>query len=105
MTLQLILQFSFIILAAICKALTDTIAFHRGGVFKGRKFFDIYAQGEFLPFTKYPLDGFHVTNSLMIVFFVAAVCIPPSLEWYLNIILLGTAFNLVFDLFWKYIFN
>lgn len=101
---QLILQFSFIILAAICKALTDTIAFHKGGVFKS-KFFDINSQGKFLPFTKYPLDGFHLSNSLMIVFFVAAMCIPSPLVWYFNIVLLGITFNLVFNLFWNHIFN
>lgn len=102
--IQIIFQLTCIALAAICKALIDTIAFHKGGVFKS-KFFDINTQGKFLPFTKYPLDGFHISNSLMIVFFVVATCMPSPLVWYLNIILLGTAFNLVFNLFWNHIFN
>lgn len=102
---QIILQFSFIILAAICKALTDTIAFHHGGIFHADKFFDINTQGKFLPLTKYPLDGFHLSNSMMIVFFIAAVCAPSPIVWYLNIVLLGVVFNLVFNFFWNHIFN
>jgi hypothetical protein len=99
MTLQLILQFSFIILAAICKALVDTIAFHKGGVFKS-KFFDINTQGKFLPLTKYPLDGFHLANSFMLFFFILGI---TGFNW--KLAAAGVLFIAVFNLFWNHIFN
>ena len=94
----------FIIMAAICKALVDTIAFHGGGIFKG-KFFDINYQGKIIPFTKYAVNGFHIFNSLMIIFFALAAAFRPNLEWYYILILWGIIFIPTFNLFWNKIFN
>lgn len=94
----------FIIMAAICKALVDTIAFHDGGKLKG-SFFDINKQGKIIPFTKYHFDGFHVFNSLMIVCFILAACFVPDLAWYYILGIGGVLFNVTFNLFWNKIFN
>ena len=96
----MVLFILFIILAAICKALVNTIAFHKGGIFHGIKFFDITVQGKFLPYTKYPLDGYHVFNSLMITFFLLAIF---GFSWW--VIIGGLLFNVTFNLFWNKIFN
>lgn len=100
----MILRILFILLAALCKSLVDTIAFHKGGVFQGNKFFDINQQGKFIPHTKYPFDGFHVFNSLMIVFFVAATCTITRLPNLVNLVGLGIVFNLVFNFCWNKVF-
>ncbi|MFA9212948.1 MAG: hypothetical protein ACEQSR_03775 [Candidatus Methylacidiphilales bacterium] len=89
----------FIILAAICKAFADTIAHHKGGSLpkllpKYAKYFDMQIQGEFLPFTKYPLDGWHVANSGMIGFFLLAV-------GGIYIVLGSIGFILAFNLFYN----
>lgn len=94
--------------AGICKALVDTIAFHKGGVFKGNNFYNINIQGKFLHFTKYPLDAFHLGNSLMIFLFVGAVVIAARQKLWISVIafvVLGILFNLSFNLFWNHIFN
>jgi hypothetical protein len=89
----------FIILAAICKAIADTIAHHRGGKLpklfpKYAKYFDMNIQGKMLPFTKYPLDGWHVANSGMIGFFLLAV-------GGLSMLLGSIGFILAFNLFYN----
>ena len=96
----MILQLIYIILAAICKAMTDTIAFHGGGIFHKNKFFDITTQGEFFPYSKYRIDGFHIFNSLMILFFILAV---TGLNWKLAVA--GIIYILIFNFFWNKIFN
>jgi len=101
----MILTILFIILAAICKAFVDTIAFHQGGIFHDLKFFDINKQGKMLPFTKWPVDGFHVFNSLMIVFFILAICFRPDVEWYFLIPGAGLLFNVTFNIFFNKFLN
>lgn len=103
--LSILPPFLLIVLAAISKALADTVAFHGGGIFKGKDFFDINKQGKFLPLTKYPLDAFHLSNSSMIFSFIIALVFPCDIVWWLEIPILGTAFNLTFNLFWNHIFN
>ena len=90
--------------AAVFKALADTVAFHKGGRFKGRKFFDINQQGRFLPLTKYPLDAWHLANSAMIVCFIAAAFIGSG--WFvIKVVIAGLVFNVVFNIFWNKIFK
>lgn len=92
---------SLIIFAAICKAIADTIAHHKGrSVFRNSKFWA--NGGKFLAGTKYKLDGWHICNSLMIVaFVVTAVLHSPVLAWYWEILIAGIAFNLTFNLFYN----
>lgn len=103
-----IIALVMIIGAGICKALVDTIAFHKGGVFKENNFYNINIQGRFLHFTKYPLDAFHLGNSLMIFLFVGAVVIAARQKLLISVIsfiVLGILFNMSFNLFWNHIFN
>lgn len=77
----------FIALAAIFKAVVDTLQFHFDrSVFKRLpkkwwKYFDpeISWQLPYLPFTQYPPDARHLSNSLMQLCFLAAVfCYEPT---------------------------
>jgi hypothetical protein len=99
---------ALILIAAISKALVDTIVFHQGGRYKGKNFFNINIQGKFLPFTKYPFDGLHVANSLMIFCFVTAGVLAANQTWWISIIavvVIGSLFNVVFNIFWNKIFK
>lgn len=92
---------ALILLAAICKAIADTIAHHKStSIFKRSKFWS--NGGKMLPGTKYRFDGWHISNSSMIIFFVvAAVLHEPVLAWYLEIPIAGIGFNLVFNIFYN----
>ena len=102
-----------LILTATSKSIVDTILFHEGGKLvewfpKWKDFFDIKKQGKFLPLTKYPWDGYHVFNSLMIFSFLAMFCILLPYIWYINIgiwVVLGLVFNVVFNLGFNKIFK
>lgn len=99
----MILKLILIALAAICKAMVDTIAFHNGGRFKGNDFFDINKQGKMFPLTKYPFDAFHLFNSLMIFFFIAASLFIGT--WYIDIAAMGVVFIIIFNTFFNHIFK
>lgn len=92
---------ALIIIAAICKAVADTIAHHKSrSVFKNSKFWS--NGGKIVPGTKYRLDGWHICNSGMIcAFVVAAVLHSPVLAWYFEIPIGGVVFILVFNLFYN----
>ena len=92
---------TLILLAAICKAIADTIAHHKStSIFKRSKFWS--NGGKMLPGTKYRFDGWHLSNSGMIIcFIVAAVLHDPILAWYWEILIGGAVFNLVFNLFYN----
>lgn len=102
-----------LIIAAISKSIVDTILFHRGGKLiewfpKWKDFFDIKKQGKFLPLTKYPWDGFHIFNSLMIFSFLAIPCILLPYVWYIKLgiwVASGLGFNVVFNLGFNKIFK
>lgn len=90
-----------ILLAAICKAVADTIAHHKStSIFKRSKFWS--NGGKILPGTKYRLDGWHISNSGMVICFVVATVLhEPVLDWYWEILIGGAVFNLVFNLFYN----
>lgn len=102
-----------LILAATSKSVADTIIYHRGGKLplwfpKWKDFFDIKKQGKFLPLTKYPWDGVHIANSLMIFSFLAIPCILLPYIWYLKLgiwVVSGLGFNVVFNLGFNKIFK
>lgn len=105
----------FIILAAIFKAIADTLSHHYStSVFKwkDRRFWDpavSHLHAPFLKFTKYRIDGWHLANSAMIVSFVAVAVYnifgnPAAymrVHWALTIGIYGLVFNLVFNLFYN----
>lgn len=108
--MNIFIQILLIAIAAICKAAVDTIVFHNGGKLPKIAFFDNNKQGKYLPMTKYPWDGKHVGNSLMIVCFVVSGTMGSAAAeghwgWLLEVGVLGIVFILVFNLFWSKIFN
>ena len=98
----------FIILAAIFKAIADTLVHHFDtSVFKykDRRFWDPSISWQYahrLRFTSYPVDGWHISNSAMIVSFCLAIVFHhPVLKWWLELLIAGTLFNLVFNIFYN----
>lgn len=98
-----------ILLAAICKAVADTLQHHFDtSVFKklSPKFWNPVIScnhAPFLPFTKYRLDGWHLANSGMIICFITAASINDSVIsfWLINVVGIGVIFNLIFLLFYS----
>lgn len=103
--LDLIYSCIIIAIAAVSKALVDTIAFHNGGVFKGNAFFDITKQGKMFPLTKYPVDAFHLFNSLMILCYIVLAIINCKQKWWVQFIILSIVYLLTFNIFWNKILN
>ncbi len=107
--MNIFIQILLIAIAAICKAAVDTIVFHNGGKLPKTAFWDNNKQGKYLPLTKYPWDGKHVLNSVMIVCFVFSETMGTWGTWVwiapLQVLSLGIIFILVFNLFWNKIFN
>lgn len=98
----------FIILAAIFKAIADTLVHHFDtSVFKykDRRFWDAsisWQYAHYLRFTKYKIDGWHLANSGMIVCFcLAFVFHHPFLKWWIELLITGVLFNVVFNLFYN----
>jgi len=95
----MILKFLLIAIAAIGIAFTNTISLHKGGKLKG-KFWDINQQGNFIPFTKYPLDGYHLMQTLYIFAFCVAIF---GFHWQLAVA--GAIYIFTFNWFWNKILN
>lgn len=101
--ITIVLKFVLIILSAICKAIADTVCFHKGGKLKG-DFWNIKKQGKLLRYTNYPLDGWHLTNSGFIIFSITACVLNLKVSLLTSLIgfvILGITFNLVFKLFFN----
>ena len=96
---------ALIVFAAICKAIADTIAHHKdSSIFKRSKFWS--QNGKFLPLTKYKADGWHFSNSTMIICFIlAAVLHEPVIAWYWELLAGGVLFNLVFNILYNKVFR
>lgn len=100
----MVIKAILIIIAAICKAAADTMAHHpRTMVFKG-EFWRMWPRGKILAFTNYPIDGWHVSNSLMIISLIAAGTLP-GYKWYIDIPVAGVLWILVFNLFYNKLFQ
>ena len=100
----------FIAIAAICKALADTLDHHFDtSVFrdKPRKYWDpnviIKTSDKIFG---YPIDVWHVANSLQIgAWFTLALVYAPIYTWYIDLGIGGMAFIIVFNLFYNKIFR
>lgn len=94
----------FIIISAFAKATSDTLAHHySSSIFYNKgDFWNIKKQGKFLPFTKYPFDGWHIFNSIMIISFITGfVFYEQTINPILEILIGGIVFNLTFNLFYN----
>jgi len=100
----LIIKALLIIIAAIAKAAADTVHHHpRTMIFKG-KFWKLWPHEKYIPFTKYPLDGWHVCNSIMILSLIV-YGIFPGFRWFIDIPAAGVLWILVFNLFYNKLFQ
>lgn len=97
---------ALILLAAICKAIADTLDHHFDlSVFKNkpRSFWDpniVHKTGKQI--FGYPIDAWHLLNSAMIVCFITAIAIhKPVLAWYFEIPIGGVWFIVVFNTFYN----
>lgn len=105
------LSIFLIALAAAFKAVADTLAHHFSvSVFyrlpkKWWKYFDpdISQHLPFVPYTKYRLDGWHVSNSLMQVCFLLAIfCYQPTgFGRVMDFLMCSIIVVLVFNLFYN----
>lgn len=101
----------FLLLAAICKSVADTLQHHYyESVFKNRdpKWWNpaiSWKYIHFLPFTKYRADAWHLANSGMIVFIILAAVLHRydqwHIAWYWEVLAAGALWNLCFNLFYN----
>lgn len=99
---------ALIILAGGFKAVADTLFHHFDtSVFKkmDRRFWDPNISWDyvnFLPGTKYRLDGWHIANTGMIVCFCFAIVLHHNvLPWGWEFLISGAVYNLSFNLFYN----
>jgi hypothetical protein len=100
----------FISLAAVFKAISDTLKDHFSvSVFKWKdpRFWNpeiSYKYVGFIRFTRYRPDAWHLSNSGMIICFcLAAVIHQPVLSWYYELAIAGLLFNLIFNVFYNHL--
>jgi hypothetical protein len=102
----------FIILAAICKAVSDTLVHHYYTSvfrFKDPRFWNPNESYKYTGFLKiwfiktaYRADAWHISNSLMIISFCLAIVLhKPVLSWYYEFIIAGILFNGTFNIFYN----
>ena len=101
---EIIIKVVLIIIAAICKAAVDTVTHHPHTSKLWGDFWDLKIKRNYVPFTKYKIDGWHLSNSLMITCFIVAGVLNGYV-WYYDIPVLGIIFILVFNLFYNKIFQ
>lgn len=96
-------------IAAVCKALADTLADHFDtSIFKNKRhqFWDKAISSDHAKRVfNYKIDAWHLANSLMIVAFITGIYFKPPYEWYYFIPAAGTLFNMVFNTFYNKIFR
>jgi hypothetical protein len=99
-----------IALAAIAKAFCDTLDHHFDtSIFRymPRKYFDPNIQHKTArQIFGYPLDGWHIGNSLMICSFMAIPLVyQPQFTWWIDYTIGGTFFVIVFNTFYNKLFR
>ena len=101
---NMILKVIFLILAAACNALMDTLQHHFStSIFKSKdeKFWNPNVSWQyvnFFPYTKYRADAWHLAKSAMIIFLCFAI------DFSLKGLILGILWNLTFNTFYNKIF-
>lgn len=98
-------------LAAVCKALADTLDHHFDtSIFrdKPRKYWDPNMIHKTAPqLFGYPLDVWHITNSIQICSWLGLVILyrPVLPEWWMDYGAAGICFVITFNLFYNKIFR
>jgi hypothetical protein len=102
------ISYIFLALASVCNATMDTLTHHFNySIFKNKKeeFWnpnESWKYVNFLPFTKYRADAWHLLKSSMIVFMCASICFANNFTIY-DFICLGILWNLTFNLFYNHL--
>lgn len=98
----------FIALAGIFKAVADVLNHkYHDSIFRNLnvKFWmkdESWKHAKKIPFTNYPVDGWHLANSGMITCFCLACALhAKSIDWYWEVLIAGGVFNLSFNLFYN----
>jgi hypothetical protein len=95
-----------VIFAAFFKAVCDSME-HHPDVWPFTAFWNTRHPGndKVKRVFNYPLDAWHLSNTLMIVSFISiAVCSSQNANWLLFLIL-GVVYNIVFNLFYNKVFR
>ncbi len=101
----------FITLSAICNAICDNIKDHWYKSIFNRynpKFWNPAVSWIIKPirYTGYKLDSWHIFKSGMIIFLCFGIVFyKPIFNWYFDIIILSTLWNLTFDIFYSKLLN
>ena len=103
----------FIAIAAMLNAVMDTcetvISFNASKLRKWGFDQDVWCKPisssmNFIPFTRYRSDAWHICKSFMIVFMVMAIVkYEPVLNHFVDFITLGTVWNLTFNIVYNYL--
>lgn len=94
-----------IIFASIANAAMDTIMFHYPNMIFPDSWKVIDDEDE-IPVFKYKVTPWHIFKSIQIILFiVAAVFYKPLINWCLDILAFGAAYDLTFNLFFHKIFK
>ena len=103
----MMITITILVLAAFFKAVADTLQHHYDvSVFKNMTYHwwdpnRSWRYVNFIPFTKYRPDAWHLANSLMIISFISlAVFHQHHFKWWIEIIAAGIIFNLAFGFFY-----
>jgi hypothetical protein len=100
-----ILTYIFLILAASCNAIMDTLQHHFStSIFKNKnpKFWNPNVSWQFvnfLPFTKYRADAWHLAKSVMVINICISIVFFNGYWW--EFFIFGTVWNLTFNLFYN----
>lgn len=106
-----LLPILFLSLAAMFKAIADTLRDHYDiSIFRWKdpKFWKpeiSWKYADTLRFTNYHLDGWHLANSGMIISFVLFAIFHHlsdyHLKWYFEVLIAGGLFNVIFNMFYN----
>lgn len=103
----MILSFLFIVLAAIFKAVADTVADHFSvSIFKGLNptFWNKAVSWQYaVRVFNYPVDAWHLSNSAMIACFILSFSLSKGnpAHWLVDFSAAGILFVLVFNVFYN----
>lgn len=102
------ISYLFLALASICNSIMDTLTHHFNySIFKNKneEFWnpnESWKFVNFLPFTKYRADAWHLLKSAMIIFICLAIVFADNLNM-IDFILLGILWNIVFNVFYNHL--
>lgn len=102
------ISYIFLALASVCNAVMDTLTHHFSqSIFRNRNgdFWNPNVSWQyvnFLPYTRYRADAWHLLKSAMIIFICLAIVFADNLN-IIDFVLLGTIWNIVFNLFYNHL--